>query len=187
MTIGKILIAGCGALGSRIAIGLSVFPVELLLVDDDVVKLENVGTSAYTEEYIGMPKTTALATMMWLEHKAAAVAWHRTVDRLLVLADGGLIVDTFDNYESRILTRSPDTLHVGVNADRSGAVEWDENYSIPAGGTWIPRGENPVCTHELGKNILRYTAFAAVSEIREYLLAGVRRTVFVAEDGSLIT
>ena len=159
-----ILVAGCGALGSQIALQIAHLGERFVLIDDDRVEDHNVttGTSAYSLHHAGALKVVVLAELLWRKCGAEAETDTRTLtmDRMnhqveTLSPDEDLILDTFDNVQSRQFTRYRvvPTLHVGVSENRVGAVQWDEDYALP--DSPYRRGENPVCTHHLGAPSLR--------------------------------
>lgn len=176
----RTLIAGCGALGSQIAMHIALPGRQFVLLDDDRIEDDNILTSAFLTQHVGALKVHVLAEMMYRKAGVAAEVQDTTlteppkVDRL------DLVVDTFDNTASRLLLcdLSVPTLHVGVSEARTGAVLWDADFP-----RWEPeyvRGRNPVCTHELGRHILRLTAVVAASIIDDYLARGKRRSVIIS-------
>lgn len=185
----RIAVAGCGALGSQLALHLAHPDHTFLLLDDDRVEEDNLLTTIYTRPHLGCQKAIVLAEMLY--HKAGCVAevHTRTLETgaPIVRWKPDLLIDTFDNFVARALTnhvyigrdRVP-TLHVGVSATRVGAIVWDERYTVPEGP---PRGENPICTHELGRPILRLTAALAANVVEHWVATGEQRDVWVTEDG----
>jgi hypothetical protein len=149
---------------------------EFLLIDDDVIGEENISTSAYFSFQVGVAKVDALAEM--LIRKGATANSRRITLKRPIWQPDALIVDTFDNSEARGITwhSAENIVHVGVGEGRTGEVTWDANWSPPEGP---PRGENPVCTHLLGRSILRFTAVVAVGIIEEFLDTGNRRDAYV--------
>ncbi len=183
----KIAICGCGALGSWIALFLARPEIEFLLIDDERIEEHNIATSAYYSHHVGAWKANVLAEMVWRKGQSrATVSTHTlkvwTPDKLLRSA---VVVDAFDNVAARNLTRTSNTFHVGVSEDRTGAVEWDKNYTLPM--QQFERGQNPVCTHHLGAPIIRFTAACAAGEIERYLATEERRSFFVTESLQIIS
>ncbi len=174
-----IAIVGCGSLGSRIA--LELHGTELLLWDDDRVEEANVGTSAYSLHHAGRFKAVVLSELCGRRGvRAEYVA--ETLDNTNAgrLSDMALVVDCLDNAPSRALLTglSVPTLHVGVSEAGSGSCLWDSHgYQVPDDA--YPRGENPVCTHQLNGQLLRMTATTGVGVIEDWLADGVARSTLV--------
>jgi hypothetical protein len=171
-----IYICGCGAIGSQLAIHLKSPDLFLVLIDDDIVEQNNIGTSAFTDDYIGYPKAWALAEMVWRENGVQARPMAITLESHEQLFNADLVVDCFDNTEARALTCGLNTLHAGVGEDLTGSAVWDYRYNLPS---FVPRGENPVCTHQLGNDILSFTADMAWAAVTHYIEKGERRNAFI--------
>ena len=177
MTINTIVFAGCGALGSLIASHLNCDPsIEYVLIDDDIVEQQNIGTSVYETIQIGIPKVQALGTLLYRRNRRKCQVIRETITRLPVKGGpyGGdvLVVDTFDNPRARSLTRyaCPNIIHCGVSPDFTGSILWNELY--PVLDIEFERGANPVCTHAIGAQIIRLTAVHSSNIIETYLQTG---------------
>lgn len=164
---------GAGALGSRIIMDLSPELYESVFIyDHDAVEQVNVGTSYFYQSDIGADKAIVLAEQLWHKYLVKAVPIIRTVKtepKVSLESGDGLVIDTFDNMESRnLLFRLPvPTVHVGVADRENGAVLWDTHW-VSGEADPNPTGEAP-CTHELGVTILRRTATMALEVIEKYL------------------
>jgi len=105
----RVLVVGCGALGSHTAEALLRAGVgHLTLVDRDVVELSNLHrTGLFTVEDLGRPKAVACAERLRaIDHQAALEPYvlHLGPDEAEALVPGGdLIVDGLDNLETRYL------------------------------------------------------------------------------------
>lgn len=103
----RVLVAGCGALGSHTAAALLRAGVgNLILVDRDLVDESNLHrVAAFTEQDVGRPKAEALANRLlevWREANLEAQVIHlgpREAEELIPKV--GLVVDGLDNLESR--------------------------------------------------------------------------------------
>lgn len=177
-----IILAGCGAIGSRIAMEMCNLEFEWLLIDDDHVGRENIGTSAFFEQHIGQQKAVALAELMWRKGRVIAKPYPRTLSKavssLCEPSQIDLVIDAFDNPKARRLTiASPVTVHLGVDVGEVGSVIWDRHWQYPA--LDFERGTNPICTNHLGDLIIRSTVAVAVYSIRQYLDQGVKNSYFL--------
>ena len=132
----RIGILGCGALGSRIALGLARPNTSLFLVDDDKVESDNIGTSIYGRRDEGKFKVKAL-----LEHIDSVIG-RSVVDIsarrfpskpiIKILEDYNVIVDCFDNAESRnsiTACKSP-VCHVALASPDYGEVIWHRDFIV---------------------------------------------------------
>jgi hypothetical protein len=172
-----VAICGCGAIGSWLALHITIPDVHLVLIDDDRVEQHNLETSAFSEQHVGHSKAWALAEMVWRLNAIPATPKAVTLARGDELWSADLIVDCFDNTESRALTCGLNTLHVGVGEDLTGSAVWDHRYNLPNAS--IPRGENPVCTHHLGKDILHAMAIWGAHLVDTYIAMGTKSNIFV--------
>lgn len=179
----KLALCGCGALGSWLGLFLASPEHDFILIDDDRVGGENIATSAFSIQHVGASKAVVLSEMMYRKCKCIAVPHFFTFTEanLNLLAGCDLVIDTFDNLESRRLLHGLDipTVHAGVSEARTGEVAWDEGYVLPDDG--YARGDNPICTHELGKRILRSTAAITASVIEMWLVDGTRANFVLTE------
>ena len=153
---------------------------EFIIIDDDRVGEENLLTTVYSRQHVGAMKAVVLAELLWRKCRCQsrtitdALETRRQMDT--IVRDGWpnnsrVLIDTFDNPEARSLTcgwMEIAAVHVGVSENRTGSVVWDPYYKEPSGP---PRGENPICTHELGRPILRFTAVVAAQAVEEFLAA----------------
>ena len=184
----KILLCGCGALGSQIALHLARPEIEFVLVDDDRVEETNIATSAYAQSHIGMMKARALATMLWQKNKCKADTYIETLVPADVLwirfIQPDLVIDTLDSAADRSITLALKSymgvIHAGVSADRTGEILWNKDYKLPT--VRVPRGHNPICTHELGAPILRFTAALCANIVEDWIETGNERSVVITED-----
>lgn len=191
----RIAICGAGALGSMIALHLAAPDLQFFIVDDDRIGEENIATSAYFQHHIGCQKAIVLAEMIYRKSETAGIPFAKTLTRnnrkflLTPASTNNLIVDAFDNVEARKLTcyqpiLNTSVVHVGVSEQRTGSIVWNEWYRVPTGS---PRGENPICTHDLGASILRLTAALAANVIDQFLWTGEKRNLMLTEDGRVFT
>lgn len=180
----KFILCGCGAVGSRIAMELCHLRHDWVLVDDDTVGKENIGTSAFWEEHVTMYKAQALAEMMWRKGKTQAVPYPKTlapagIKMLLRETPDVVVLDCFDNPRARLVISSlvVPTLHVGVGQGYTGSVVWDSHWASP--DVDYERGYNPVCTNQLGDDIIRFTSNVAVVSIKRYLGSGFKDSYYI--------
>lgn len=192
----NVALAGCGALGSWIAWLLAGNPSvgHISLFDDDRIEDDNLATTVYMEHQIGAQKATALAEMLCRKGHVQVTPVTRTVETFAQIhvsmpgREPFLVIDTFDNRESRMCTGHPgwrDTVHAGLSVERTGSVVWHQMWRPPPAE--FVRGENPICTHHLGAQIIQLTAVQAVRVARRFLQTGERVDVpIILEDGTLI-
>jgi len=178
-------ILGCGALGSRIALGLARPNTSFFLVDDDKVESNNIGTSIYGRRDVGMWKTDALLARLYSVFVSvkADVSKKRFPTKSVVdiLTEYDVIVDCFDNAESRnaALAEFDGLCHVALASPSYGEVTWDTSFTfternlMQSGFRYSdPPNSERVCTHLLGAGIISLVSDIAVHSIRGYLDRG---------------
>lgn len=184
----NIIIAGCGALGSQIAWQIASDGDVFTLYDDDRVEDSNVfnGTSIYSRQHIGQLKVNALASLLAYKYNVISSTISRTVKRQIGKGtiSSDILVDCFDNAEARSFAMNPlvPTVHIAIGEHGQGLVQWDSIYQLPMPKNWVPRGENPVCTNELGRNLILFTATVASVIINNFLSGKGKENVIVSEN-----
>ncbi len=136
----RIVFCGVGALGSTAVYYCRNFDAQLVLIDDDRVESKNLLAQSYVKQSIGKNKAQALRLQLQnffgVSTEAVGVrVTKQNVDTLLEKTD--LVIDCFDNAESRILLsdfakqHGLDLLHAGISADGTfGIVRWDEHFVV---------------------------------------------------------
>jgi adenylyltransferase/sulfurtransferase len=104
----KVVLIGCGALGSNIGIGLARAGIgSITVVDRDVVEEENLGTHQYSSQEIGLPKAIALKQKILEINKSVKVeAFIEDVNKTNieeVVRDKNVVLDGTDNMKTRFL------------------------------------------------------------------------------------
>jgi sulfur carrier protein ThiS adenylyltransferase len=99
---GQVGIAGCGGLGSTVAVALARSGVgRLVLVDFDVVEPSNLNRQQYFVDQIGLPKVEALAANLARINPYVACVRHqlrlRPTDVTRVLAGCDVVAECFDS------------------------------------------------------------------------------------------
>jgi molybdopterin-synthase adenylyltransferase len=134
----RIVFCGVGALGSNAAMACRNLAATLRFIDFDRVESKNLLAQAYVKQSIGKHKATALklqlANFHGIKAEASAVRLAATNTEAL-LHDGDLLVDAFDNLDSRRVlsdyarSASKPCVHAAIAADGScGLVRWDEQF-----------------------------------------------------------
>ena len=179
-----IIIAGCGAIGSRIILEVADQFDHILLIDDDVIEQNNIGTSVYYQYAIGSKKTTWLQEQIYYKFNKVSDAYNKTLEKYISnlhqIHPDCIVIDSFDNPQARLLTLNANTLHVGVSQFGSGAVMWNEIYPKPE--LDFERGNNPVCTNNLGKQLIQFASSIAIGSILHYVQTGEKRSFIFQED-----
>lgn len=175
----EIVIAGCGALGSQLAVLLSDVSYRFTLIDFDEVEPGNEENSAYVKSDIGKMKAFALAQHMWAKSGVAATPIVKKIDDKMLSSrvwEVDLIVDALDDPVLKHSLCGGNVVHLGMSVNRTGIVRW-RDYEKPTESD----EENEVCTRQLGLGIAAMTAAAAYNSIRGYLETGVKIDMLVGE------
>ena len=191
----NLIVCGCGAIGSRVVQEICNHPSasQIILIDDDVVEANNVPTSSFTSRHIGRAKATALSEIVYFKSDKNAIQSSSTlrisIDQWIKSIKLGLtnclILDCFDNPRSRNLTASQEhcALHIGVSANRTGSVIWNSEWQEM--DVDFERGENPICTRDIGLPIILKTTAEAVAVLFEFFETGDKVSRIVSERGVL--
>lgn len=170
----RIAICGCGALGSNLADTLARqgFPF-VRLIDDDRVERHNISTQVWELSDVGQLKTTALQAHIYrntefMYSTAKGRLTSSSVKKLL--KDIDLVVDCFDNAESRQILfdygkeNGLSVVHAGLFEDY-GEVIWNNRYRVP-----VATGGIDVCDYPLARNIITITVSVLADEIVRFCL-----------------
>jgi molybdopterin/thiamine biosynthesis adenylyltransferase len=177
----RLVICGAGAVGSNLADLLARQGFRrLTVIDDDRIEAHNVGTQTYAESDVGAFKVEVLQAEVFravgIEMRAVR---RRLTDRNVakLLANADLVVDGFDNHDSRALVtehcRNAGTpcLHVGLSADYA-EVLWNETYRVPR--DVVLEGAN-VCDYPLARNLISFAVALACEAIVRFVVSGERQ------------
>ena len=99
-------IAGCGGIGSNVAVTLTRAGVgHLILADDDLVEISNLNRQQFSQTDVGKVKVEALAAQLRAIHPAIRLTTHRRrlgpEDITEVFGDADLLVEAFDLGEEK--------------------------------------------------------------------------------------
>lgn len=171
-------VCGAGALGSHLADNLVRLGFgRLRAIDRDRVEEHNVGTQLYGNEDIGSWKVESLQQRIF---RATGIEIEAIRKELTdgnagkLLRDTHLVVDAFDNSESRELVRDCcresklACLHVGLNTDY-GEIIWNEDYRVPKDVA------GDICDYPLARNLVLMVVAVAAEEIIRHVLEATRR------------
>lgn len=135
----KILFCGVGALGSHAVVLCRNLDAEIVLVDGDRVETKNLAAQAYVKPSLGKNKADALKLQLANFHGRKVEAFGvRLVDSNIatIAASADLLVDAFDNAESRRMLSTWATsankplVHAGISGDGTfGIVRWDARFT----------------------------------------------------------
>ena len=167
-----IAICGAGALGSNLADTLTRQGFgSLKVIDKDRVETHNINTQVYSESDVGALKVDALKNKIFQNVGFEIEAVNKELNEgnyKKLLKDASLIVDCFDNSESRELVQQycrlkhVSCLHMGL-FEGYGEVIWDEHYKVPKNP-----GEGDICDYPLARNLVTLVVSIAAEVIANY-------------------
>lgn len=183
----KVLILGCGSLGSNTAMTIARSlsdEVEFDLVDHDVIENKNLANQPWLDFNVGQKKATVLKAILWHVAKSKAVAHIikiQTKNDLRKVKKPNLIIDCFDNPEARNLSQGmaievfkTNILHAGFSEDGF-LCSWNSDFKIK-GNSSVSR--EPICDRrELARIVQMGSALAAEAAI-QYLVNNVQRKYY---------
>jgi len=167
------IVCGAGAIGSNLIEtmarqGFKKFTV----IDFDRIDDHNRNTQIYGRRDIGQLKVNALKSRIYDLMGVTVEAVSKKLEASNVkklLAAGSIVIDGFDNSESRrlvtdhCLLNKIDCLHVGLYKDCA-EIHWNEGYRVPD-----PVKGLDVCEYPLARNIILMAVTVAAEVIIRYL------------------
>lgn len=185
----NVVLCGVGALGSTTALFCRNLPASFRFIDFDRVESKNLLAQFFVKPSIGKNKAEALK-LQWFNFwgvKAEATAVRVVEQNLHALLSGAdLIVDCFDNFESRALlsgyakAQQKALVHAAIAGDGSfGMVRWDERFA--------PDRENTAgeATCEGGEHLplIGLVGAALARAVQDFISTGARRDFNIARNG----
>lgn len=169
-----ITICGVGTIGSNLVDTLVRQGVsEMRVIDKDRVEISNTATQVYGDMDVGAWKVDALCKRVF-RHVGVEI---KTLRKELTasyakgfLKDSDLVIDCFDNTESRQLVQNEcraskiPCIHAGMSADGYGEVVWDDRYRVPQ--TAI----GDVCDYPLARNLAMLVTTVLAEEVIDFCL-----------------
>lgn len=183
-----IVVCGAGAVGSNLVDNLTRQGFrKVTVVDDDRVEAHNIPTQVWSRREVGQFKALMLKNIAYNSSGAPVEAvTHRLVTGNIkkVLAPATLVVDGFDNSESRRLVADfcrevkKDCLHVGLAKDYAEVI-WNETYRVPRDVVGLD-----VCDYPMARNTILLAVAVASETIVRYVATG-RKQNYVMTLGDL--
>lgn len=140
----KIVFCGGGALGSHALFLGRDLEHDLAVVDFDRVETKNLASQWFVKQMIGKNKATALKMQMLNFYDVKVQDFTVKLTALNVdtlLGSAGLVVDCFDNAESRsivqeyVRSKQKPCVHAGLAANGEfGVIRWDKHFAIDEEG-----------------------------------------------------
>ncbi|UCD04114.1 MAG: hypothetical protein JSW73_00495, partial [Candidatus Woesearchaeota archaeon] len=132
----------------------------------------NIDTQAYTTHNLGMQKAHAMAVALNLKSPPTNYypidAKIESVDHVngIVGDDDALIIDCFDNTESRGFVHGKNCLHVGFSPQYTAEMIWDETYSVPND---IPEDQDDICDMTEAIPFINFIVSLACMNVSQFL------------------
>jgi molybdopterin/thiamine biosynthesis adenylyltransferase len=177
----RLVICGAGAVGSNLVDALVRQGFrQVTVIDFDRVEAHNVGTQTYAESDAGAFKVDVLqAEVFRAVGVEIGVSRKRLTDRNVAkfLGGGDLVVDGFDNHESRALVTEHcraagiPCLHVGLSADYA-EVLWNDGYRVPRD---VEQEGADVCDYPMARNLIQFAVALASEAVVRFVLEGVQQ------------
>jgi len=132
------LLCGLGTIGSQVGMNLLLENphISLTAIDWDKVEKRNLCVQIYDASTIDMLKSDAFNAIMYpifgdIPPNLRTSKLHlKTETKLWDYEDYDLLIDAFDNYESRdlLVGKSSNVVHLGFSPDLAATVLWDDTY-----------------------------------------------------------
>jgi molybdopterin/thiamine biosynthesis adenylyltransferase len=177
----RLIVCGAGAVGSNLVDSLIRQGFrQVTVIDFDRVEAHNIGTQAYAESDAGAFKVEVLQAEVFraVGVEIIAVRQRLTAQNMgRLLRETDLVVDGFDNHDSRALVtqhcqaHGMPCVHVGLSADYA-EVMWNEAYRVPRDA--IEEGAD-VCEYPLARNLVQFAVALASEAIVRFVLERQRQ------------
>lgn len=179
----KLTICGAGAIGSNLIDNLARQGFKnFTVIDFDRTEDHNRATQLYGRREVGQLKVTALKNIIFNSMGITISEVSRKMDASNVssmLKAGSLVIDGFDNSESRGLvydhcrSKGVECLHVGLYQDVA-EVTWNQVYRVPTKVTGLD-----VCEYPLARNVILLAVAVASECVIRFLDRGVRESYMI--------
>lgn len=167
----KILVLGCGALGSWLGDLLARQGYNSLTVlDFDRVEEANFGTQCFGKGDLGRPKSAQCAANIFRRIGVKVIPINKKITQGTVKTLKGydLVIDLFDNWESRGIVQDfcakqrIACVHAGLAAMGFLQISWNETFEI--GPTVAVDESGAPCEYPMASNLV-YMCVAIVAEV----------------------
>lgn len=171
----QIFICGAGSLGGNLATFLAPLGVKMTVIDFDRIEIHNRENQPYGVGDVGKLKVSALAEFIYKNWRTVITKHPVRLDKTNVklLRSADLVIDTFDNAESRMLVQEfcknndIDCLHSGLLGG-FGSCIWGDYYSI----TDVKSTGQDSCTYSLAKAAVWFGVAITYELICKYISTG---------------
>ena len=178
----EVIVCGVGAVGSNLADSLARQGYQnLKLIDADRVEQHNVGNQVYDLMDVGGWKVEIMRNRLFRTCEVEVEVVSKRLDASNAkkhLRDADVIVDAFDNSESRRVVQDfcrandMECVHIGLFEDYCEII-WDEDYRVPddVGGD--------VCEYPLARNLIGLGVAIAGELVTRFLIDDEKQSLSV--------
>lgn len=171
----NIIVCGCGAVGSNfIDSAIRQGFKNIRVVDMDRVEDHNRATQVWDRRCVGQFKVAAMKMLaqnsMGLQLDVIPKKLEeKNINKIMSFGDSPIVVEGFDNAESRSLVRKycldnfMDCLHIGL-AQNFAEVTWNEDYVILE-----QKGGVDVCDYPLARNTAMLAVTVGIESLIHYI------------------
>ena len=181
----RIVICGCGALGSHIVealvrAGFCTREGVLILVDNSEYHIENISTSTLYSYQLFQSKVEVCKHNSGLIGNGTNIETHKTyvnsISAKKLLRMGDIVIDCFDdtnNLEGRRVIiewwknsdKRVSVLHLGMSQQETGCILWNDKYVLPE----TYKVSEEVCDHAMSLSMILMITSLALKSIYYYL------------------
>lgn len=176
MAKATICVCGAGALGSNLVNNLVRQGIKnITVIDMDRVEKHNVATQVYSIRDVGKKKAQALRAKMFEATGVAITAIDKELrenNARKLLTGFDLVVDVFDNWESRRLVEitgvevDAPVVHAGMSDNGFSEIKWNDNYIIPR----IDVEQEDICDYPLAANLVQLTSAVLAEAVIQFIV-----------------
>ncbi len=180
----RIIILGCGALGSNLVSSLAIDlrkEVAITVLDYDKVEPRNyqAGTQWYKKDQNGKSKAQMLAlnAYYWLNTEVSTIEDVFGNHNAELLKNYDLVVDCFDNYDARKVVydfckeHKISCLHIGFSPNKTFEISWNQHYTPPSDNL---KGFD-ICELAGASAFIKMVSSLGSLVIEEYVSSGVQK------------
>lgn len=169
----ELVICGIGAIGSNLIDNIVRQGFKkIIAIDIDRVEEQNKQTQIWSQRDVGQLKTTAIKNHVFNIVNFSIETVYKKVESQSIkkiLKTNGVVIDGFDNIESRSLVtkhckeNSIECLHIGLAEDYAEVI-WNENYRVPN-----ETNKKDICEYPLARNIILLAVSVATEVLITYI------------------
>jgi molybdopterin/thiamine biosynthesis adenylyltransferase len=188
----KVLVCGAGALGSNLVMALAQEGYKhLTVIDFDRIEQGNAYTQVYGLTDNGGLKVQVLKALIARKLRLAITDVNKRLDKdnaAKILAGHDLVIDTFDNWESRVLVRDTartlgiSCVHGGMSEQGYSEIVWDADFTPPE----VQAVQRDLCEYPLAGPLVHVTSAMLQAVVTHYIVTGKKlRRSFTLRDMKL--